>query len=265
MHSINLVKSINLKLDVNSGNNIIPFMSSDFEVNTNPRHKILSRNKYLKNLKCYSVINSIDEAELPNFNFDDSESEKLNKVLDIEWKSPRKQLNLLIGNNNNWLPIGEISLLNPMGYPYRINNLLDLLTDNLAFELGEETQLAVKIEDVGYGLLANTDLITIYGNYIEEVVIDDSVQFITNTVERVINIFENSEIVAIINKNRKYFLIQNISNNNIYLSLSNRASTNSIKILPNGHYDFDVNNVAYFGEISAYSEYNSDVLVVECS
>ncbi|NJM22597.1 MAG: hypothetical protein HC907_29765 [Richelia sp. SM1_7_0] len=184
MHSINLVKSINLKLDASSGNNIIPFMLSDFEVNINPRHKILSRNKYLKNLKAYSAIKSIDEADLPNFNFDDSESEKLNKVLDIEWKSPRKQLNLLIGNSNDWMPIGEISLLNPMGYPYRINNLLDLLTDNLAFELGEETQLAVKIEDVGYGLLTNTDLITIYGNYVEEVVIDDSTQSITSTVEK---------------------------------------------------------------------------------
>lgn len=265
MHSINLVKSINLKLDASSGNNIIPFMLSDFEVNINPRHKILSRNKYLKNLKAYSAIKSIDEADLPNFNFDDSESEKLNKVLDIEWKSPRKQLNLLIGSSSDWMPIGEISLLNPMGYPYRINNLLDLLTDNLAFELGEETQLAVKIEDVGYGLLTNTDLITIYGNYVEEVVIDDSTQSITSTVEKIVNISENSSIVATTNSNRKYCLIQNISENNIYLSLSNQSSKNSIKILPNGHYDFDVNNVAYFGEINVYSEYNSNVLVVECS
>ncbi|MBF2016300.1 MAG: hypothetical protein IGS23_14065 [Rivularia sp. T60_A2020_040] len=265
MHSINLVKSINLQLDVNTGDNIIPFMLSEVEIDINLRHKILSQNKYLKNLKCYSAIKSIAEAELPNFNFDDSQSDKLNKVLDIEWKSPRKQLNLLIGNENNWMPIGETSLLNPMGYPYRINNLLDLLTDNLAFELGQDTQLAVKIEDVGYGLLEDTDLITIYGNYVEEIVIDDSVQPITSVIDKTVNIAANSNVVAISNSNRKYCLIQNNSNNEIYVSLSNQASISSIKILPNGHYDFNVNNVAYFGEVSVYSDYNSSVLIVECS
>lgn len=265
METITINRSIHLKLDSTSIDDVVQITETNTNLNLNPRDRIISRNKYIKNLKAYSNITSITEANLPDFKFDDSESDKLNKVLDLEWNSPRKQINLLIGTDLLFFPIGEISILNPVGYPYRINNLLDLLTDNLAFELGQEVDLAVKIHDVGYGLLQEEDVITIFGNFVEEIVIDSSNLPISISAERIVTIAPSTTIVAPINDNRKMFLLQNTSENVIYFSLSPNADFKSIQIMPGGHYQFTTDNVSYFGAISCYAEYNSDVLIVEGS
>ncbi|NJM18127.1 MAG: hypothetical protein HC836_40360 [Richelia sp. RM2_1_2] len=265
METITINKSIHQNIDTSSGSNIIRLTPNSTDLNLNPRDRVITRNKYIKNLKAYSNITSIAEANLPDFKFDDSDSEKLNKVLDVEWRSPRKQLDLLIGEFNNWLPVGQISMLNPMGYPYRINNLLDLLTDNLAFELGQLVDIAVKINDVGYGLLEDNDIVTIFGNYVEEITIDDSNLPVTNITEQTILISQTTTILAPSNDIRKFFLMQNISENVIYFSLTPNANIDSIQVMPGGHYQFTTDNVAYFGAITGYSEYNSNVLVIEGS
>lgn len=113
--------------------------------------------------RAYASINSVNEAPLPVFDFEDTESTKLQKVLDLEWQSPRLQLNLYIGSPNNWVLLGSNSLLNPMGYPYRYYNLLDLYTDAIDSYIGEDKQLGVEVQDVGYGNFNNsTDSLSIH-------------------------------------------------------------------------------------------------------
>lgn len=267
MKSFNISKTIQLSLTENSSNNIIELTTSDIPEGLNPRHKIISRNKFIKNLKAYSSIKSIPEVPLPDFNLEDSETEKLLKVLDIEWKEQRKQLNLLLKNSNNseWINVGETSLLNPSGYPYRIYNLLDLIEDGLMFEMASTANLAVQIEDVGYGLLTPSDKVNIYGSYIEEFIIDDSIQPITNTFEKTILLNQDNAVAVLANKERKYILIQNNNDHEIHYSLSNNAGNGSPIIKPGGHYEFSTFNVPYYGEISVYSQYNSNVLIIESS
>lgn len=114
-------------------------------------------------LRAYANINSVNEAELPNFDFEDTESTKLQKILDLEWQSPRLQLNLYIGEPNNWILLGSSSLLNPTGYPYRYYNLLDLYTDAAESYIAEDKQLGIEVQDVGYGNFNNdTDSLTIH-------------------------------------------------------------------------------------------------------
>lgn len=134
--------------------------------------RAISRNIFVKNLKAFTQIKSLASASIPDIQLEDSEIQKLYKVLDIEWKSPRYHLNAYISNNagETWHMAGALSLLNPSGYPYRIYNLMDLFTDNLAIELGENGSIGIQIADVGYGSLQANDLITIHGSYIEEVV-----------------------------------------------------------------------------------------------
>lgn len=105
--------------------------------------------------RAYASINSVDEAPLPVFDFEDTESTKLQKVLDLEWQSPRLQLNLYIGSPNNWVLLGSNSLLNPMGYPYRYYNLLDLYTDANESYISEDKQLGIEVKNVGYGNFDN--------------------------------------------------------------------------------------------------------------
>jgi hypothetical protein len=263
MKSFNLARSIKLSLDSTSQDNIFKLTQNEELPLLNPQHTILSRSKFVKNLKAYVSINSIAESITPDFYLEDSETDKLNKVLDVEWNSERKELQLLFGNDDNWMSVGESSLLNPNGYPYRIYNLLDLLTDNLAFEFSEDMQIAVKMQDVGFGLLRNQDKVNIYGSYVEEIVIDDNHKPITAIQETIVNIDSKNTILLNSNNLRKYVIIQNKSDNDIFISLSGLAYEGSLRIKPEGHYEFNTNNTPYYGVISGFSNYDVDVLTIE--
>ena len=171
--SLNRTKTIALKLDSNSSGDIITiYEPQNLTLGSEliPNHTVVSHNSFIKNLKAYSKITSVAEAALPNFTDDDSDTDKLYKTLDTEWKSPRKQITLYIKNaNSGWLPVGSTSLLNPMGYPFRIYSLMDLFTDNLALELGSDSSIGIQIDNVGYGLLSGDDTVTIHGNVVEEI------------------------------------------------------------------------------------------------
>lgn len=148
-----------------------------------PDHPVISFNCFIKNLKVFASIQSLEPSPFPVFEATDSESIKLQKALDIEWNSARKQLDILIndGSQGNyetplgWELIGSISLLNSSGYPYRIYNLMDVFTDTLAIELGSNTRIGVAIKDVGFGALENQDRVVIHGAYIEEILVKDPV------------------------------------------------------------------------------------------
>lgn len=185
----------------------------------------------------------------------------------MEWQSPRFQLNLYISNNTtDWYLVGGISLLNPSGYPYRIYNLLDLYTDNLAVELGENGRVGVEIKEVGHGSLAGNDLITIHGSYVLEIVIEEA-----NYIPPIINstpinkiIGTASTIAVPATPTRKYVLLTNTGNSPIYLNFGGTALLNEgIPVQPGGAFDFSINDVAYLGEISAVSTGGSQLLGIQ--
>lgn len=173
--SVNRAKTITVPLDASSGDQFVTvYQSSELTIGSEliPGYKVVSYNVFIKNLKAFSKIASLPEVALPDFEIDDSDTTKVYKTLDVEWKSARKQLNLFIGIENNWNQIGSTSILNPSGYPFRIYSLLDMFTDNLYFELGENGKIAVAMEDVGYGTLAGADSIVIHGSYVEEIFVE---------------------------------------------------------------------------------------------
>lgn len=170
--SINRVKTLTVKLNFIDGNAIVPiYGNSNISIGNEllKGYKIISFNCFVKNLKIFASIPSLPESSLPNFSLEDSESQKLIKVLDTEWRNARKQLNVFISSDNNWHQIGSLSLLRPYGYPFRVYNLMDLFTDNLALELGDNSKIGVQVENVGYGLLDSLDTVTIHGSYVEEI------------------------------------------------------------------------------------------------
>lgn len=171
--SVDRVKPITLSLSaVNQANIVTIYQNSNLTVGDElmTGYTIISFNCFIKNLKAFAQIKSVAEAPLPDFLVEDSETDKLYKTLDIEWKSPRKQLSLYVSSNNQgWFKVGSLSLLNPAGYPFRIYNLMDLFTDNLALELGESSKVGISVDEVGFGLLAANDTVTIHGSYVEEI------------------------------------------------------------------------------------------------
>ena len=170
--TVNRVKTITVSLSSDSGSDIVPiYEANELTLGQEllPGHKIVSFNCFIKNLKAFAAIRSLPEVPLPDFALEDSETDKLYKTLDIEWKSPRKQLSLYVSSDNSgWLQVGSVSLLNPYGYPFRVYNLMDLYTDNLALELGENSKIGIGVDGVGHGLLQSNDVVTVHGSYVEE-------------------------------------------------------------------------------------------------
>lgn len=173
--SINRVKTLSLSLPRESDNILVVYQNSEVLVGTefSPGYKIVSFNTFIKNLKAFASIKSLPEISLPNFELEDTETDKLYKVLDVQWKNARKQLDLYIqSGNSDWLPIGSVSILNPSGYPFKIYNLMDLFTDNLALELGDNSKIGIAVKNVGYGFLTNGDSVVIHGSYVEEIYLE---------------------------------------------------------------------------------------------
>lgn len=170
--NVNRVKSIVIPITSSSGNSIIPiYQNTGVTIDSElmEGYKVVSFNCFIKNLKAYAKINSLGSVNLPDLRLEDTETEKLYKVLDTQWNSPRKHLNLFISNTTEWYPVASISLLNPSGYPYKMYNLMDLFTNNLAIELGDNSRIGVQIQNVGYGGLTSDDVVTIHGSYVEEI------------------------------------------------------------------------------------------------
>ncbi|NEU76956.1 hypothetical protein PI95_031785 [Hassallia byssoidea VB512170] len=260
--TFNKAKTIVKSLDSATGQSIIPVFSNTL-VGNYPG-QIVSVNAFVKNLKAHAKISSLAPVKLPNFQLEDSETDKLYKTLDIEWGSARKQLNLYISDNQtDWYQVGAISLLNPSGYPYRIYNLMDLITDNLAIELGENGRIGVQIQDVGYGALQTGDLVTIHGSYVQEIATDSNAT-IQSTIDFEKLVEVESTVILGANPLRKYLAITNNGNNSIYLNLGDSATLGKgLYLTPAGSFDLDK---PYFGSISAISTSDiSSVSGVECS
>jgi hypothetical protein len=170
MQSFNIVKTINRKITSSDAGNIITLFDNSSVAIPNR----ITLNGFVKNLKAFSKISSLAPINLPVFLLEDTESQKLYKTLDVEFNSPRKQMDVYIGTGTDWSQIGSVSLLNPSGYPYRTYNLLDFFTDGLAAEIGEDGKVGIAIADVGYGFLSGADTVTIHGSYVQEYVLNNS-------------------------------------------------------------------------------------------
>lgn len=260
--TFNKAKTIVKSLDSATGQVVIPVFSNVLDASY--PGQIISVNAFVKNLKAHAKIASLAPVKLPNFQLEDSETDKLYKTLDIEWGSARKQLNLYISDNQtDWYQVGAISLLNPSGYPYRIYNLMDLITDNLAIELGENGRIGVQIQDVGYGALQTGDTVTIHGSYVQEIATDSNAT-IQDTIDFEELVDTESTIILEANPLRKYIAITNNGENSIYLNLGETATIGKgIYLTPAGSFDLDK---PYLGAISAIAGGDiSSVSGVECT
>ncbi len=178
LQSASRVYTISRKILPADGENILTIVNNDLDL-FRLRYPSLPGdtwvNGFLSELYCYTEINSLPEIALPNYDLGDSQSQKLSKTLQLEWGNPRFHLCLWTTSVTNpsfadWQLVGMISLLHPSGYPYRRYRPLDLLTDNLARELGENAKIGVSIKGVGHGLPNASDTIVLDGSWKQEVV-----------------------------------------------------------------------------------------------
>ena len=205
--------------------NYIPYSKSGY--------RLVSEYLEINNLKAVSWIYSLPTIEFPVFELEDSDSKQMLAAINLEWHSPRIQLDVAINTDNNWQKIVAYSLLNPSPYPYREHLLGD-------YPLGDNAMLGFQIKDVGYGKLQNVaagqDKVTIFADLTRHITIE---KLIDTSSKIANNITTISATVANGNPDRKGITFFNSSDKDIYLDTANPVSTSSymVKLEPGDYYE----------------------------
>lgn len=123
---------------------------------------------FLNALRMRIAIKSVAEQPLPSLEPEDSRAARAVALRDLEWKSPRKEIEFLMKTGTqDWVSLFAVSLL--ARDPYYAINALEYMTKNADFLLGVDTRLGCRIRDAGYGLLAQADEVVIWGCVLEQV------------------------------------------------------------------------------------------------
>ncbi|MDB9375758.1 hypothetical protein [Nodularia sphaerocarpa] len=157
-----MTEKIILELNASSGSNILSI--GNITPYQKLGYRVLNESLEIKNLKMTSFIESLAPVPFPVFPLEASETETQIEIFNLEWNSPRIVLELLTKyiEDNEWQRISVYSLLNVLPLPYREFNAGD-------YVLGHNSQLGVKITNVGHGLLTGNDRVLVLGELIRKV------------------------------------------------------------------------------------------------
>lgn len=234
-----------------SGSNLVQLYAPGF-ASPYDRVNVLKYYGFITSLRMKVDVNSIPESEIPSLPLTDSRTERITAVRDLEWRSPRKEIEFYLKTSRSaWFPIFKVSLLNRIPY-YQIN-LLPLFGDAVAFEVGNDARIAARITDAGYGLLNNSDSITIFGSAQEEAMaLPEQETEISMSSDLALPVTDESSIVLPANPNRKQLILFNNSpTHDCFLSYNGSAVLNRGIPLKRGGGTYEINkNNPYKGLIS---------------
>lgn len=258
-----------IKLDASSSDRIITIFQPTPDATEegylrNAEHVIL--NGFVKTLRAKAVINSISEVVLPDISIEQSRTQRLALVRNLEWTSPRKELRLYLAQTfNNWYHIASVSLLNIP--PYRLLNLLEFFTENIALELGATGAIGASVHNAGYGLLGANDEIVIYGSGTTEVVVIPSeVAPFENCTDHGWTVGTTSQLILPAQEGRKQITLSNKGPGHVYLNVGSPATVGAgIYLAPGGgSYEFNRSNHPFSLSIHAIASADSELIGLVC-
>lgn len=221
---------------------------------------------FISDLRVNIDISSLPETQIPQLDLGASRTERLTAVKQMEWGSPRYELDMLMKKSNTgWLPVASLSLLNRR--PYYLINVLNYLTDQVAFQVANDAVLGIRVRDVGHGLMNGDDRLTFFGAVKEEVsTIPSEFPEITLSQDYFVNVGDTSTIVLPANAGRKQATFVNTSDSHkVFLSYAAVAQLNKgILLYPNGgSYEINLGQNLYKGAITAISEDTANLSILE--
>lgn len=251
IQELTVKQKITITLDPNSGSSAIPLLT--YVPYSKSGYRLIDEYLEVEDLKVTSWIYSLNAVPFPVFKLEDSESEQLLTAINLEWKSPRIQLDVVvdIDNSLNWQRIAAYSLLNSDPYPYREYSVGNHF-------LGNNSMLGLQVRNVGFGLLQNSvkgqDKVTAYANLIRHIIIEkliDTSSKIANNITTIASTIVNS------NPNRKGITFFNSSNKNIFIDTVDTVSitSHSVKLEPGDYYEAPspLYTGAYYGIVESGS------------
>jgi len=131
----------------------------------------------------YLSAESFAEVALPELNLADGDTDRMVKILDVQWGAPRLHAEILLSpDGTNWTAIALIAFLNAGGYPFSLVDMLPYLTSDVAREFPAGLRLGIRLIDVGYGLIKGGDKIVLDGNWVEEYSLKDAASSIGTVI-----------------------------------------------------------------------------------
>jgi hypothetical protein len=255
--SVNILKT----LTESTSNNLIEVYRPGY-VNRVDRVQSLRYYGLLTALTLKIDINSMPETQIPDLDVTSSKVERMTAIRDMEWKSPRKQIDFYMRTSTSPLThIVSISLLNRL--PYYQVNLLQYLSNNGLLEIGNDCIIYARITDVGYGLLRSSDSVVIWGSAKEEItVLPDEQAEVTTAGNFTWIVEEDQQLIMPSNPNRLQATFVNNSNTTIFISYTPTGNVNSgIALLPSGGtYEINLSN-PYRGNVYAKALSGSGQLI----
>ena len=222
---------------------------------------------FITDLRLMVRITSIAEQELPELEVTASRTERITAIRDMEWGGKRKELALYLESSTMGpCQIASIALLNRV--PYYHVNLMPYFTDNGIVNIAADARILGGIVDAGYGLLAGTDEVTIFGSVKEEVTtLPEEERIIQYCQPYNWTIGTASAQLLPVNANRlQATFVNRHESAKIYLNYGITAEVNKgICLMPKGgSYEINKTN-PYQGIISAVSDTTSATLSgIEC-
>jgi hypothetical protein len=216
---------------------------------------------FMTDLRAKIDIQSLSEMPLPDLDVTTSRMDRMTSIRDAEWKSPRMQLDILFKTSTSpLLEIAHVSLLNRQ--PYYQVNLMGYLTDNGIFALGNDASLYVRVRNVGWGTLYNSDSVVLFGAVKEECsVIPQAPTEISHSDSYRWEILNQNTILLPANPQRKHLVLVNKGSEPIYINYGLVSTVeNGITLMPaGGSYELNTTNL-YKGVLSAVSVGSGSVL-----
>ncbi|WP_375470250.1 hypothetical protein [uncultured Nostoc sp.] len=219
-------------LDPDTGSTVKPLLT--YTPYSKSGYRLINEYLEINNLKAVSWIYNLPAVPFPVFELEDTESKQLLTAINLEWQSPRIQMDVMINIDNvNWQRIAAYSLLNPTPYPYREYSLGN-------HTLGDNAMLGLQIKEVGSGVLQDTtlgrDKVTLFADLIRQITVEkliDTSSKVANNITIIAATIVNS------NPNRKGLTFFNSSDKNVYIDTVSAVSTASymVKLEPGDYYE----------------------------
>lgn len=260
--SVNILQEFNAR----NTNDLITLYTPS---STTPYDRVQSLRFYgfLTSLKITVDIKSIEEVPIPNITNTSNRTDRIVAARDMEWRSARKHLDLLVRNSRvTWQHLATISLQNRI--PYYQVDLMPYLTNNLTFDMGNDLKLAARIVDAGYGKLQARDRVTFFGSVKEEIttIPEDAEDIsISQGLQWQINI--NPIIILPVNTSRKQVTLINTSaNNDVTINYGATVEFGHGITLMRGGGSYEINKSnPYKGVISAISNGQATLSGIEAT
>lgn len=241
-------QKICITLDQSSGANVVPIFN--YIPYTKAGYRLINEYLEVNDLKAVTWIYSLLAVDFPIFQLTDSESVQTLAAINLEWQSPRIELDVVIAIDNSlqWQRIAAYSVLNPDPYPYREYSLGN-------HTLGDNAMLGFQIRDVGFGLLTGAqDKVTIYADLKRIITIEkliDNSQKITNVISDIAATIVNSNV------NRKGLTFCNTSTIKVFVDTASTVSISShlVELEPGDYWEPPIQSYtgAYYGIVTTGS------------